>query len=319
MKLNFRESQYVLQNFPSLELSYEKRSHKKVFQSSVVLTIPKGKKHFAWFRTYKQQNVCFLLELDKFRKRISNISIQRCCFSGDLCIQKGTVIYGTKFFCNGAQFFNIEDIFYFKNKALNNISTCDKLNVIVELVRENIKQIAYTKSEIIFGLPIIETTTQKLMEKIKSLPYALYCVQHRYFNRKSAFVNEMVHHLLEYKKCFIMKAQISDDIYDLYCRDHNGELVLYSTAIIPDIKTSVWMNSLFRNIKENINLDALEESDDEEEFENISVDKFINEEKELPIACVYLTKFKAWKPQKIDTVSDICIQAELMRIEKNNN
>ena len=35
------------------------------------------------------------------------------------------------------------------------------------------------------------------------------------------------------------------------------------------------MNTLFRNIKENQNLDALEESDDEEEFENISLDKFV--------------------------------------------
>ena len=35
------------------------------------------------------------------------------------------------------------------------------------------------------------------------------------------------------------------------------------------------MNSLFRNIKENGNLDLLEESDDEEEFENIALDKFV--------------------------------------------
>ena len=35
------------------------------------------------------------------------------------------------------------------------------------------------------------------------------------------------------------------------------------------------MNSIFRNIKENQNLD-LEESDSEDEFENIDVDKFVN-------------------------------------------
>ena len=33
------------------------------------------------------------------------------------------------------------------------------------------------------------------------------------------------------------------------------------------------MNDLFRNIKENSNLDLLEESDDEDEFENISRNK----------------------------------------------
>ena len=35
--------------------------------------------------------------------------------------------------------------------------------------------------------------------------------------------------------------------------------------MIPDYKTSVFMNDLFRTIKENKNLDLLEESDDEED------------------------------------------------------
>ena len=35
------------------------------------------------------------------------------------------------------------------------------------------------------------------------------------------------------------------------------------------------MNSLFRIIKENKYLDALEESDDEDEFENINEDKYV--------------------------------------------
>ena len=36
------------------------------------------------------------------------------------------------------------------------------------------------------------------------------------------------------------------------------------------------MNKLFRNIKENINLDSLEEIDEEDEFENIQIDKFVD-------------------------------------------
>ena len=49
----------------------------------------------------------------------------------------------------------------------------------------------------------------------------------------------------------------------------------FDTAFIPDYKTSVFMNKLFRIIKENDNLDKLEESDDEEEFENTKTDKFV--------------------------------------------
>lgn len=52
-------------------------------------------------------------------------------------------------------------------------------------------------------------------------------------------------------------------------------------AAIPDYKTSVFMNALFRNIKENRSLDALEESDDEDEFENTNIDKFVDLTKKL--------------------------------------
>ena len=59
------------------------------------------------------------------------------------------------------------------------------------------------------------------------------------------------------------------------------------------------MNKLFRNIKENNNLDTLEESDSEEEFENINIDKFVNLEKSYLIDCEYSSKFKKWIPRNL--------------------
>ena len=82
----------------------------------------------------------------------------------------------------------------------------------------------------------------------------------------------------------------------------------FSIAFIPDYKTSVMMNSLFRNIKENINLDALEESDDEEEFENISLDKFVDLDKKYVMKCLYLSKYKLWQP--IEVVQQTVSQKE---------
>ena len=52
------------------------------------------------------------------------------------------------------------------------------------------------------------------------------------------------------------------------------------------------MNKLFRKIKENDNLDALEESDDEEEFENEKVDRFVYLDKSYHMVCQYNYKFK---------------------------
>ena len=51
------------------------------------------------------------------------------------------------------------------------------------------------------------------------------------------------------------------------------------------------MNELFRNIKSR-NLDLLEESDDEDEFENISETKYVDMNKSVIMNCEFNSKFK---------------------------
>ena len=96
-------------------------------------------------------------------------------------------------------------------------------------------------------------------------------------------------------RMFIVKPDIQNDIYHLYTSNNNKE-EYYDTAYIPTYTTSVMMNKLFRNIKENENLDTLEESDDEEEFENNNIDKFVYLEKSYAMICKYNYKFKKWFP-----------------------
>ena len=83
---------------------------------------------------------------------------------------------------------------------------------------------------------------------------------------------------------------INDDIYELYCNNNR----FYGYALINSFKLSVKMNSLFRKIKENINLDTLEESDTDEEFENTDNDKYVNLNKDVYMNCSYNKKFKKW-------------------------
>ena len=59
------------------------------------------------------------------------------------------------------------------------------------------------------------------------------------------------------------------------------------------------MNSLFRNIKENRNLDALEESDDEDEFEDTREDKYVDTTKRINMVCEYSAKYRSWIPRRI--------------------
>ena len=102
-----------------------------------------------------------------------------------------------------------------------------------------------------------------------------------------------------YPTVFQVSADLQYDIYNLFAFGKNGKPVYYGVAGIPNYKTSIFMNSLFRKIKENANLDAIEESDDEEEFQDISEDKFVDLNKVELIECIFHTKFKKWIPVRL--------------------
>lgn len=95
---------------------------------------------------------------------------------------------------------------------------------------------------------------------------------------------------------FQVMADLQYDIYHLYAFGKNNGHVYYGVAGIPTLKTSVYMNNLFRNIRENKNLDYIEESDDEDDFENIDQDKYVDLNKKIVIECVFHNKFKKWVP-----------------------
>ena len=94
---------------------------------------------------------------------------------------------------------------------------------------------------------------------------------------------------------FVIQADLQCDIYRLYAYGSNRSLVYYGPAAIPDYYTSVLMNGIFRNIKENRNLDYIEESDDDE-FENTDENRFVDLEKRELMECIFNHKFKKWVP-----------------------
>jgi len=103
----------------------------------------------------------------------------------------------------------------------------------------------------------------------------------------------------KFRTIFQVCADIQYDIYHLYVYGKNKTLIYYNVAYIPNYKTSVFMNSLFRDIKENNNLDYIEESEDENEFENVAEDKYVNLQKVLFMECKFQPKFKRWIPLHI--------------------
>ena len=198
----------------------------------------------------------------------------------------------------------------------------------------------------VFGLPLIRTNFEELVNEISKINYKIKCIQFRNYNNKNvsqylefininksdqdfkqkSYENKNSDKNIEYKPVtvsnqvantniksehknsnkrerlavFQIKPEIQNDIYYLYCYDNISEsLVHYNIAYIPDFKTSVMMNKLFRNIKENSNLDLLEESDNEDEFENENEDRFVYLDREFNMLCSYNYKFKKWVPLKL--------------------
>jgi len=99
-------------------------------------------------------------------------------------------------------------------------------------------------------------------------------------------------------KIFMVKAESRVDRYSLRCPETNA--IEPEPAHVGDYKTSVLLNSIFRNVKENLSLDAAEESDDEESFqlsqENQEQGFAIDAGIEKAMVCSYNYKFKRWTP-----------------------
>ena len=110
---------------------------------------------------------------------------------------------------------------------------------------------------------------------------------------------------------FNVKAGINQDEYFAIVSDD-----FYSNLLIDSYKLSVYMNGLFRNIKENKNLDCLEESDDEDEFNNASDNKFTDINKTLVFKCKYNKKFKKWVPIDCNNYTENTAISVIKNIEK---
>lgn len=350
LPLNVEEKERLLSQFPkNIKLSYENIVHKKVLNASLITIIPQGKKCFVWFTMNKQDKpICYFLIQDK--KRIAEISIAENV-SFDFSLSYGTILYGTMFHYQKQVFFTIEDIFYNQGIPINNDSESwsQKLMIIKKILDKKITQNKLqSESEktsknnsIRFGLPFITNNEEELNEKMKTIPYKIYCILFRKkedkqdkevvfkmfpplekpcssssssFNEKGNDSNNSLKNTQsqtqnqkQYQNrkeiVFKVRPDIQNDIYHLFCLDNNKEEYYYDIAYIPDYKTSIFMNRLFRKIKENENLDALEESDEEDEFENEKEDRFVYLEREYNMQCNYHYKFKKWVPIKITSSS----------------
>jgi hypothetical protein len=318
--LSFHEQKHLISQFPkNIKLCYEKNNYNKVLIGDVYIAIPFGKKCFAWFTIHNSLEVCFLMELNESRQ-ISHVKICNCVFHPNLVL--GTILFGTIF---RTSFFVIEDIFWYKSLNVSSFNWATKWRYIEYIFNNEIKQIGYNNHFLIFGLPVMSANgIDDFKEKLKTVPYNIYNIQARNYNKVGYFESQKLQEFLKEKVkvkvkeslipqqeimiIFEVRPDIQTDIYHLYCFDNNrSTLIYYDIALIPDIITSVKLNKLFRKIKENENIDLMEESDSEDEFEDNREDKYVYLERKYNMSCQFNNKFKKWVPIEVVSNDKICI------------
>jgi len=182
---------------------------------------------------------------------------------------------------------------------------------------EKIKYLKHSDKENLVTDTPIKVNIVDILNKVPSKKPPLYSETTIQYNKKNTPYKtnkeNYKQNIFNKEHVFIIKPNIQNDIYNLYMLSHDTKTEkFYDTAYIPNYNTSVMMNKLFRNIKENDNLDRLEESDDEDEFENDNIDKFVYLEKTYPMKCKYNYKFKKWYPVSLaDKDAKIVTSAEL--------
>ena len=280
--------QEIFSRFPNIKLSYERITHKKVHTFNYMIAMPSGIKAFAWFSVYKDTRVCYILEKQ-------HIYIANVMASSQLNYGIGTIFYGTILTSTS---FCIEEIYYYKGKQIKNYSFIDKLILYKDLFKHDIGRcddLGFMR----FGLPVIERKST-MTNVAYNISYIKYICDNTIIN--SHILSEHIEKpqsTQSQEVIFNVKPHIQNDIYMLHTYHNSKDDYYYGLAYIPTYTSSVMMNSIFRNIKENANLDKLEESDSEEEFENDNVDKFVYLDKSCYMVCVYNAKFKKWVPIKL--------------------
>lgn len=301
MRLSPADKTNLLARLPSLKLSYE-TTHNKV-SSDLYFLIPYGRKHLVWFTYFQDKKVCVFIEMGRNgTKDINKVEIIPQIFEKKLVL--GTIFYGTLFTSDNKGVFSIEKIHYYKGKNIEHYNELKKLVTIRDILSKELKQCYLTNKGIVIGLPVIETNLDTAIDIAKKMSYKVYSIQTRSYQTMHNSYNSILYKDYDTNmvtKVFSVKPDIQNDIYHLYVKNRLGELERHDIAMIPDYKTSVMMNKIFRKIKENQNLDALEESDDEDEFENTNEDKYVYLNKCVNMNCSFSSKFNKYVPISISS------------------
>ncbi len=258
------------------------------------IQVPKGRRHTLKFTTTAEGNHETLL-----------------CSSDATEIMRGE--FETTLFC-GSEFYGtlrrnkmkddyiIEDVVIYKGYNVAQLCYGEKLAIIYEFLTENkLEKLACSVPKM--AIVNSDSDENAKYEVYSNLYTSLESPVDFVYNVKSQVDSSRVNQSRSDSshnvnsdgyRIFVAIADYRQDVYKLYNMEPvESEFVDY--AYIPDYTTSVLMNKYFRKIKENENLDCIEESDDDED----------DGESNLIPGAVYQVKcklhhrFKKWVPVEV--------------------
>jgi len=333
-----RENQPELSGIPHVHFLKETQGHQHVHNADVIVAIPEGKRCLLWFTSTssaqtsgpentESNNRCILIELTDANRMGKRYPI-KTCFHSSLAYGKGTVVMGTFSHITNLKTVTIHDVYSYKGTSYNRTDYVNKLHLFETIFRHEIKQISYFPDQVVIGLPMMSSgdtiSHDELLNQLRSIPYPVAAVQYRYSSRKdNSVVNVSMSNMtivpvekpaekcasshskyIDYKgirngrvrvpdAVFLVTPEIQNDVYRIETSEG-----FHGFAAVQSYETSKFMNKLFRKIKENGNLDLLEESDDDDDFENVAEDKYVHIDKAYQLLCRYLPKINKWEPYK---------------------
>ena len=347
MEVNPRQITNLSIRLPKLELSYETVFHKKVSALyDVCVSIPIGKHQFAWFTYDEDDDVCYLMDLARDGK-IGRISQLNTACNQSLSL--GTILYGTLCEIDGLKFFVADDIYYYKGIYIKQRSFGEKMGFLRDVITNHLVPQFSNISSVVFKMACMETLSEtddiesqvfyetamnksayvshhlQFRSTTQIMPYLNYTFKARAFTSTAAVEpiiyiprNDLDFGSSAYKSeaVFRVMADIQSDIYLLYAYNDAAETKFdfVDIAYIGSFKDRVFMNSLFRNIRENLNIDYGEESEDEDMFQNTNVDKYVDLKREYIMVCAFHQKFKKWVPLRTVDAKSRCVNlSQLVR------
>ena len=352
MELTHGQIEKLVYRFPKLELSYETFAHKKVSSNyDICISIPNGKKQFAWFTYCGEDNVCYLMDINKDQKVTKMVKVGT---NVHIKLALGTVFYGTLCTIDEKSVFIIEDVYVFCGLPTRQFTFGEKLTYFHTFMEK------YSDVGFMFALPYMSLVTgnNDLLESLQfyesMVTKTAYATHHVQF-RSSETICPYLNHTYKKKQeqaviyepdvilfprtdlnyttqstlrtaVFRVTADIQNDVYHLFAYDgRTREYTYVNIAYIGSRTLSVYMNKLFRNIRENDNVDYGEESEDEDTFQNVNPDKYVDLKKEYKMNCVFHNKFKKWVPVSVVdsgahcvNINDLIARAYIERPYSNN-